>query len=336
MINFNTNQTRFLYVAGAVDTSLDTNLDIALAQAATGEAYFKYVNAEGKLTRSDTFNPKKIISLKKTTAASMATPLQAVVFSLASGVASDANAGKDITLAVTVHDAFDYNSQYTITATVPVTSTASAVYNALGKALYKAIPAGDGYPAFAVYVATAAAATKVTEANKNSETVQASATRIILAALPQKFVVGKLSGEPCHISVAFRGDLEGWGVVDATKNTVAAVNIGAVTPATVSGTQALANLEFFASGEKGDVARGYNYPNDYPFVPAVDLSKTYDVVTIEYFWNGDAENVQKSPRMIQIAADSTGSVATTIYNAVYALMPDSLVDRVEALEGSSN
>ena len=59
MRNFNTNQTRHFYVAGAVDANVDTNLDIALGTTATGEMYFKYKNADGLLTRSDTIDPQE-------------------------------------------------------------------------------------------------------------------------------------------------------------------------------------------------------------------------------------------------------------------------------------
>ena len=62
MANFNTNQTRHFYVANAVDASVDTNLDIAVAQAQTGEFFFKYKNADGMLTRSDTIKPENVIS----------------------------------------------------------------------------------------------------------------------------------------------------------------------------------------------------------------------------------------------------------------------------------
>ena len=75
MQNFNTNQTRHLYVAGAIDANVDTNLDIALGTTATGEMYFKYKNADGLVTRSDSFDPKKIVSLKHAPAASLAKKL---------------------------------------------------------------------------------------------------------------------------------------------------------------------------------------------------------------------------------------------------------------------
>ena len=62
----------------------------------------------------------------------------------------------------------------------------------------------------------------------------------------------------------------------------------------------------------------------------IDVAKSYDVVSIEYYyWQGGAENVQKSPRMIQIACEVSGSgsqatsAAGSIYDAVLALTGES-------------
>lgn len=340
MQNFNTNQTRFLYVATSA-SSVDNPLGIVLAQTQTGEAYFKYKNVEGMLTRTDTFDPKKIKCLKLTQAAAMATPLQAIKITQNSDdVALSTLSGKAVDLVVTINDAIDYDSRSSFVVSfvgnATNTANAAAFYNALAKEIVKAMPKGDGYPKFDVYVAKSSSATKVTA----TSSALASANCVVLAQLPQKYVRGKLSGEPCPVNVTFQGDIPGWGKTDAAIKTVADINTAlsvSLSPATISGTYKLADLEFFAAGEKGDYYRGFNYPNDYEFVPAIDLTKSYDVVSIEYFWQGNVENVQKSPRLIQIAVPTTSSgVASAIYNAVYALTPDSLVDRVEALEGSSN
>ena len=54
----------------------------------------------------------------------------------------------------------------------------------------------------------------------------------------------------------------------------------------------------------------------------IDVAKEYNVLSIEYYWQGGAENVQKSPRMIQIAAEAADSndVVTTLYEALVALV----------------
>ena len=290
MQNFNTNQTRYLYVAGAVDSNLDTNLDIAAEQAATGEFYFKYKNADGLITRSDTIDPKKVVSFKKTAAAKMAKPLIAHTITLNTANYADLAAikGKTLKLVVTAHQIFDFDDSnsrtFTITYTVPSSAAnLTAVYTALDSELDKVIPV-------------------------DYATISSSSSGLVITEKAQKYVRGKLSAGVIPFSVSFgvSGDNEPlWGVDTA-----------APSGSTISGTYDLADLEYFAAGEKGDYYRGSVWPNDYPFTPAIDLSKTYDVVTIEYYWAGEAENVQKSPRVIQIAADSTGSVISTLESAV--------------------
>ena len=333
MQNFNTNQTRFLYVAGAIDANVDTNLDIALGQMATGELFFKYKNADGLLTRSDTFDPKKIVCLKKTLGSDLAKPLEAHVVAVDTSAVTLSNLiGKSVNCIITIHSYLDYDdsSTYTFAATVVGNSTntasAAAFHKDLAIAIAKALPKPDkGYPMIKVY----SSGTEVT-ASTAASGVTGAAAGVVLVAAPQKYVRGKLSGEPIHFSVAFRyspTNMEDivWGT--DTVSTVAAVNSAqstSISPVSISGTYALADLEYFAAGEKGDYIRGSVWPNDYEFTPAINLSTVYDVLSIEYYWAGDAENVQKSPRLIQVAAPHNNTAAsdicTLLYDAIDAAM----------------
>ena len=309
MQNFNTNQTRQFYVAAAIDSSVDTNLDIALGTAATGEMYFKYKNADGIVTRSDTFDPKKVTSLKKTLSASMAKPLlkHTIVVNTAEFADAAALAGKTVKLKITVHQVFDYDDSnsttFTVRYKVPTSITNANFYLALKGLVETAMPKPDkSYPYF---------------------TVTSSASGLVLTEAVQKYVRGKLSGEPVHLSVAFGIDAATFGedeMVAWGTDTVA--ESGSVVPANY----ALADLEYFALGERGDVFRGNNWPNNYDVTYVIDPNgaTAYDVLTVEYYWAGDAENVQKSPRMIQIAAPhndtSADDICTTLYNAIVAAM----------------
>lgn len=322
MQNFNTNQTRQLYVAGAVNEDVANNLDISLGQAATGEFFLKYKNADGLITRSDTFDPKKIVALHKATAANLTKDIRAHVITLdTTAVSLSEIAGKVLDCIITIHDAFDYDSSVNFVASVVGAATITEFYKALAIAIAKAVPRFDaGYPAVKVF----SSGTEVTAATA-ADKVTGSTNGVVLVEAPQKYVRGKLSGEPCHISVAFRlkeGNYEDivWG--KDTVDTVSAINTAQTTsiaPAKISGTYALADLEYFAAGEKGDFYRGSNWPNDYPFTPAVDLSKEYDILTVEYYWSGNAEGVQKSPRMIQVAS-ATSTVITTLYESIEKAM----------------
>ena len=329
MTNFNTNQTRHFYVAGAIDSNVDTNLDIALGQTATGEIYFTYKNADGLLTRSDTIDPKRIVCLKKTTKAQMEKPLMAHKIAVdTTAVTLSSLVGKTLACTITIHQILDYDdsSSYSFTATVVGNSTntasAAAFHKDLAIAIAKALPKYDkSYPLIKVY----SNGTEVTATTAAADVTGASGGVVLVEGL-QKYVRGKLNGEPCPFSVAFRyaesnvNDVI-WGT--DTVDTVANVNTAdtsSIAPTVVPAVYAIADLEYFALGERGDYYRGAFWPNDYTPTYAVDLSKTYDIVTVEYYWAGNVENVQKSPRMIQVACDASGSAADTLYDAIAAAM----------------
>ena len=131
MTNFNTYQTRNLYVAKAIDANVDTACDIALGSTATGEAFFKYMNADGIVTRSDLIYPKNIVSLKKTEAADLATPLMAHKITVDTTAVTLANlVGKAINMNITLHQVISFDESDTLSIVASVvgnsTNTASA------------------------------------------------------------------------------------------------------------------------------------------------------------------------------------------------------------------
>lgn len=307
MRNFNTNQTRHFYVAGALKTNAEptNNLDIALKTAASGEFFFKYKNADGLLTRSDTIDPKKVVSLKLTTAAQMDVPIPIHVVTVDTDHYANVAAlvGKTVKLIVTFHQIFDYDESNSITVTAEHTvasgESATNFYTALANELNKLMPKPDKLFPYA--------------------TITGTANGLAIVPAPQKYVRGKLSGDPVTVSVAFGladaaySDDPQWG-----KDTVGADATAAAIP---SG-RAVADLEYFALGERGDVYRGSMWPNEYNTTYVIDPAEEYNIVSIEYYWNGDAENVQKSPRLIQIAAEAAESndIATAIHTAVNTLV----------------
>ena len=349
MVNFNTYQTRNFYVAKAIDANVDTVGDIALGTTATGEAFFKYMNADGLVTRTDLIYPKNLVSVKKTTAAELATPL------VAHKITGDTNAvtlsnlvGKAVNLNITLHQVISYDESDTLTIAASVvgtstnTASAAAFYKALAKAIMLATPKFPEAP-FKLYMVKSGTATEITKATADGS-YPSDATSVVIVPCAQRWARGKMSNEPYTVSVAF--SVKGSNVDDVvwgedTVTTVAAFNTASSTsiPATISGAYALADLEYFALGERGDIYRGSMWPNEYDTKYQIDVTKNYNVLSIEYFWQGSAENVQKSPRMIQVVAEAAQSndVVTTLYNSVVALTSDgklaSLDSRVETLEG---
>lgn len=346
MQNFNTNQTRHLYVAGAINANVfkdknaagsaaAANLDIALKATADGKMAFYYKNADGYIVRSDTFDPKKIVSLKKTLATSLAQKLQAHTISVDTSAVTLANlVGKTLDCIITIHEYADYDASSTRTFVASVvgnatnTASATAFHKALAEAIALALPTPDPkFPLINVFSNGALVTKEIAKAGSAT----GAAAGVVLVEGVQKYVQGKLSGEPCPFSVAFRladgntSDIK-WG-----NETIAPSAISGYT--VVPAAYKVADLEYFAAGERGDYFRGSTWPNDYPFKSAVDLSKNYDILSVEYYWAGDAENVQKSPRLIQVAAEhnntAANDVCTQLYNTINAA---TLEGRVKALE----
>ncbi len=293
MRNFNTNQTRHFYVKGITVDGVATTAEIGkVLNEANGDVvaiYVKGTNADNLAYRSDTIDVKRITSVKQTASAKMATPLlkHTIVIDTAEFANAAALAGKTAKLAITVHQLFDYDDSNCVTFTVSHKVAASEsdtdFYAAFKALIEKAMPKPDAnYPYFEV---------------------TADASGLYITEKVQKYVRGKLTGEPVHISVAFGiasdsyldDTFVAWG-----KDTVS-------TSGSVPANYALADLEYFAYGERGDYFRGNNWPNNVEPTYAINPKSTaaYDVLSIEYYYAGGAEDVQKSPRLIQIAGSAS-------------------------------
>lgn len=347
MKNFNTNQTRHFYtvlddktgstLAAAGDIALST---IKQSASAHVEAIsFGYMNGDLNVTRTDSIAVDKIKSINYAVAAAI--PLKMYTISVNTSVLDISNkkingtngdaVGKTFIVRLNVGQLFDYddNNGFTYIASVvgDATTLASsdAFYKALAVAIAKAIPQNDSkFPIIRVVVGT-----QEVKANTSVSGITASSiSGIKLIQGPQKFVLGKLSGEPADFSISTTVKVDNvteydWSTDDSKKASVSDVS----TPAglkEIPGAYQLAELEYFALGERGDVYRGYLYPNDYDnsanYLIDYKTPKSYKVLSIEYFWAGGAEDVQKSPRILQLAAPvtGTGSSATCELDSVYA------------------
>ena len=150
-------------------------------------------------------------------------------------------------------------------------------------------------------------------------TVDSSSSGIVITPTPGAYRRGVLSKDifPLTFSSRLHGDDVAWA--DVAEAVSATVKIPSV--------YEIADLEYFTFGEHGDDKRLFNWPHNYePTYLITDFTKKYDVVSIEFAWQGNAENIQKSPRMIQLACEvsGSGSQATSdaddIYDAVAAAM----------------
>ena len=332
MANFNTYQTRQLYVAKKVESTLagvDEAGDIYVGSVPAdgtvegARIFFTYCNADGLVTRSDTIPASNIVSLKKTAAADMDTPLMKYTIAVDSDVTLSNYVGKALDLTIFMRQFLSYDPSDSISMVASVlctstnTATTAAFNKALAKAIVKAMPALPE-PPFKVFIGS----TEITKDLADGSYPGSGDLNVVQAA--GKYIRGKISKEALELTFeshthSSNTDDIPWAVV-----TPAVSNISGNTA--IPSVYAISDLEYFALGERGDVYRGSAWPNDYEPTYLVDLTKKYDMVSVEFYWQGSAENVQKSPRMIQIACEVSGSgsqatsAADTLYDAIAAAM----------------
>ena len=332
MSNFNTFQARHIYVApsttslktsslsnGVEQTVLSGAGDLMLKKDSSGNIYFLYKNADGNQVRSDIIPVSKIVSLKHNLATELATPLKQVKISVDTTAVTLADLiGK--TLALTIHlrqlvsGADDDSIAVVATVVGNSTNTASttAFHKALAEAIVKALPKRD-IPPIRVY-------SNGTEVVKGGSATGADAG-VVLTQTAQKFILGQMSNTPVPFDVEFHYAVDNntdvqWGTAtELFSGDSGFVSAQASIPAYFK----IAELEHFCMGERGDVFRGYNYPNDYrpTLLVKTDGTVTYDMLTIEYYWSGEGNAVQQSPRTLHIVAPHNNTTAQDICSILY-------------------
>ena len=311
---------------GVEQTVLSSVGDLMMKSDLNGNIYFLYKNADGQNVRSDTIPVSKIVSLKKNVAADLATPLKQVLIAVDTNAVTLANlVGK--TLALTIHlrnivsGADDDSIAVVATVVGNSTNTASATafHKALAEAIAKALPKRD-IPPIRVF-------SNSTEVSHGG-TATGAAAGVVLTQTAQKFILGQMSNTPVAFDVEFHYATDNntdvqWGTATELVSTDSAWISGqAFIPAYFK----IAELEHFCEGEKGDVYRGYRFPNDYrpTLLVKTDGTVTYDMLTIDYFWSGEGNAVQQSPRTLHIAAPHNNTAADDIVTKLYTAIKDKM------------
>lgn len=324
MATFSTNQVKQLYVAKAVDSSLDTIGDIKFFAAGDNQIAAKYVGNDGKV-RTDIIDLATLKG-KAVKASSMAEYLENAFIASTSAVA-----GQDYILKVTLSEfggmtpedkgfiLADYTAKTGDAAKDVLAGLAVALANNAAKAAYNKV--------INVYVTTAANASTSLTLNTNLWAVEAGAdvatvvaygslTAIIVEAAEQPWSLGKNDGARVGIQISSdkilsSGVETSWTTV--TYNT-------AHPSAQIKNSKKIADLEYFAFGERGDIYRGINWPNNFEFKGLVDPNAQYGYHAIEltFAYQGDAEDIQKSPKEMVIVAPAEGDTTYTVINAIAA------------------
>ena len=298
MIVFNTNQARHLYVATSVGQIADasvasdvtsgmTNGQLKVGAIKNGseyeDMYFVYKNGDGIVTRSDAIKIKNIEYMNWVSPTDLAYKLRKATVALDTTAYANiaALASKTITVTVDLREFIGLedseNYPITIAYDVPATApTAATLYGALATELNGAIANFPTAPF----------------------TVTSSANGLVITEAAQKWARGKKTVEPIHFDV-YTG-------VNVDEGAWATVTFAA-SGTTVTGDYKVADLEYFTHRERADILGEIAWPNDYTWTPLVNPvagTSTFGLMTIQYFYAGLAEDVQKSPRTIHIATSA--------------------------------
>lgn len=313
MATFSSNQVRHFYVADAYSASLVTDSSAAgtlsVGGNATSGVYLVY-KSPGGVVRSDIIDPNKLTYTKVTEASKMARKLRKDEVALDASVnGGDPIVGQDYLLRITFKQHFGLSTedQYFKYGAVRVTPgmTAAQFYETMVDSLNKNFSREE------------------TELLKFS--VNADDSGIIIEEVEQPWVLGKIESAPLFYSI--QPDLVTVSGVEMVWGTVTAE-----TPTTeVKNGKQIADLEYFAMGERGDLYRGIGFPNNFETKYLVDPSKEYSVIDLAFYYAGEGEDIQRSQKAITIAVPNgaTGSEYTTV-NAVLNALEASLGKTIAA------
>lgn len=322
MPTFSTNQVKHLYVAKAVDANLDTVGDIKFAAAGDNEVAFKYVGNDG-VVRSDLINLDKLIYAKAAKASASDVYLDSAYVACGTAAANQQYILKviiDSFSSLSEEDKGFIFAEYTAKSG----DAAKNILAGLAISLAKNAKAAAWSPVINVYVTTQSAGQSLTlntnawkvEASDAESTVAAygSLAGIVIEAADQAWALGKQEFNLLRFNVAASkivssGVETDWATI--TKGTTHAT-------AALHNSKRIADLEWFCMGERGDIYRDISWPNSFTFTPLVNPAATYGyhILELAFYYSGDAEDIQHSPKEIVIVSPAEGATTYTVMNAV--------------------
>lgn len=328
MATFSTNQVRQLYVAKALKTphvlASDAAGSIAVKNdTAKNHLYFEYKGADN-LMRSDLIDIKNILYAKATDADAMAHELKSVTVTLDTNVNGGAPvAGQDYILRIAFRQyvGMSDEDQYFKYGMVHAYAgmDADEFYKVLAQSIAKNF-SREVVPLIKIEVHSAATksvggfdakgymevtpSTKDTGAANSTNPYYDGTSAVIsdidsirITEVEQPWRLGIMAQTPVYFTVQpttvlVNGDDRIWGTVTEGTN------------GTVGNGKAIADLEYFCMGERGDIYRGVGFPHNIVTTYLVDPTKTYYTFDIHYAYVGNNESVQKSEKDITIVCSN--------------------------------
>ena len=303
MAVFTSNQVNHVYVAKAVQATPAVAGDIAVGKTAEGELYFVYKNAMGGSERSDLIKIKNIMWAK----------------AISGTFPSQLRTLKKYTIEApsTIED----GKTYTVILEMDLHNGVESIYR---KTVSVVGRTNDTDFMDRLFAAMEASFGRDTYVNDVFKVVNDGAGVISIIELPQadKYKVGLFANEGVRFKVFSEDDLEinttGDPMIplDATEDDV--LGNGVATAYTIGNSYNIADLEYFALGERGDKYRLIGWPNAAPSKTLAEVGDAvnYDILNIHFAFTDSNESVQKSEKDITIVADSTTTVINDLLTAI--------------------
>lgn len=335
---YNVNQARQLFVVNKVTTGEGAkvaNPGDLVYDASAKDFGISYMNAQKGVMRPFLYAPKCIKSVKliSADAASQKRLKNAYVIewkSTGDGLINNGAPiiGEDYKINISIRQAFgdsDENSYFKYgIAHASYNMDGAAVMKELAKSLYYN-QVRENVPFFDIYLGT----TQVTASTVNNLTAN---VKITLVEAEQPFDLGRYAQTPVYFTakvapVTYLGeDADTWATV--TKATKAAITAVASGKEEVVNTHAIADLEYFTLGERGDIYRNIGWPESLNIKYLVNADNTtgYDIIEIVQKYKGDAEDIQESPMTLTFVAPKGTTNFSTLASALATYAGVTLVE----------
>ena len=283
---YSTNQARHLYVVH--ETS-----DYSVGKDQEGCIFIKVKNADGEFLRSDLIT--NIISAKATSAEKMKRELNAVEVSGTPSKAGVYTLGINYRQWIADSDESFYqewaSAKLEMAAAAPTATEISNFYKRLAVNLAKNT---EKQGMVQVYLIDSASS-KTAVTSGNEATLTGTYSKIAIVEIEQKWVLGTTPQTVVYIDKS--NVIAPWATITDVHSEVFVEN-----------GKEIADLEYFCMGERADQYRLKGWPDVVETKYFIDPEKEYYAMDLSYFYDGDAEDVQKSPKVITLVAESKATL----------------------------
>jgi hypothetical protein len=313
MAVLHTNESRQLYVVAAlkspgpvVDTDAIGTIAIKSSQTTPDGSGYAYIEQKGAdtIVRSDLIHFNTLVEIKHNTAAKMQRPLKRYTVALDPTVNGGAPvAGQTYKLEIFFREWIGVSPE-------------DQYYKFGSVYAYAGMTAAQFY--------TAMAASLTTNFKRESAqvlTFTASATAITITEVEQPWSLGLSDSNTNKLNFALNpdfillnGDYFKWGVVTDTTLPVD-TNF-------VPNGKAIADMEYFYHGERGDTYRFMGWPNVWFTKLLIDPTKTYDTFDIVYNFRGNNQESYNSRKVLTLVVPAGD---TTVGPALVAAFPNATI-----------